>query len=179
MGISLYDATIPSNIQILGAMRGLTERAEAFCADTGKSEKELLTSHLGEDMLPLAWQIKWTSTHSFGAIEGVRAGVFSPDRTAPPQSFADLRAQIDRAIAGLKAIAPEEVESFIGKDMRFLMPDRGLELNFTAENFLLSFSQPNFYFHAATAYDLLRHAGVGIGKRDFLGAMRIKAPATA
>ena len=69
------------------------------------------------------------------------------------------------------------MEGFIGNDMIFSVPTMNLELPFTAENFLLSFSLPNFYFHATTAYDLLRDQGVSIGKRDFLGAMRIKMPA--
>jgi hypothetical protein len=70
------------------------------------------------------------------------------------------------------AVTADELEAFIGKDMLFEMP--GLKLPFTAEGFLLSFSQPNFYFHAATAYDILRAKGVGLGKRDFLGALRLK-----
>ena len=63
-------------------------------------------------------------------------------------------------------------EKFIGRDMRFAFGDR--HLDYTAENFLLSFSQPNFYFHAATTYDILRWKGVPLGKRDFVGKSRIK-----
>ncbi len=177
MPISLYDATVPSWLQILASMKGLTEKAEAFCAASGMSEADLLATHFGADMLPLGWQFKWTSTHSIGAIEGVRAGTFSPDRTPPADSFAGLRAQIEETMASLTALTPEEVEGFIGKDMHFTVPAMGIDLPFTAENFLLSFSTPNFYFHATTAYDLLRHAGVEIGKRDFAGKPRIKTPA--
>lgn len=179
MAISLYDATVPSWLQILKAVRSLTEKAESFCAEKGRSEQELLASHFGPDMLPLAWQIKWTCSHSLGAIEGVRAGSFSPDRSPPAESFAALRAQIDETVTQLEAIRPEEIEAFIGRDMAFSMPERNLLLPFTAENFLLSFSMPNFYFHAATAYDLLRHAGVEIGKPDFMGRPRLKMPAVA
>jgi hypothetical protein len=126
-------------------------------------------------MLSLAWQIKWTSTHSVGAIEGVRRGAFSPDRSPPAESLADHRAQIDASIATLGAITAEELESYIGKDVVFTAGE--LRMDFTAENFLLSFSQPNFYFHAATAYDILRHVGLPIGKRDFMGRPLIKTPA--
>ena len=69
------------------------------------------------------------------------------------------------------------MEGLIGRDMIFSVPAANLRMDFTAENFLLSFSLPNFYFHATTAYDILRHKGVRIGKLDFLGRPRIKAPA--
>ncbi len=177
MAFSLYDATIPTYLQILGAVRGLTEKAEAFCAEKGLTETELLSAHFGEDMLPLGWQIKWTSTHSIGAIEGVRKGSLSPDRSQPASSFAELRVQTNATVSALMAITREEVESFVGRDMVFSAPDRGIRLDFTAEDFLMSFSLPNFLFHATTAYDIMRHQGVSIGKRDFLGQMRIKQPA--
>jgi hypothetical protein len=90
-----------------------------------------------------------------------------------------LRAQIDDTIAQLEAIKPEEIEALIGRDVVFSIPAMNLEMPFTAESFLLSFAMPNFYFHAATAYDLLRHAGVEIGKRDFLGRPRLKVSASA
>jgi hypothetical protein len=88
-----------------------------------------------------------------------------------PGDFAGMKALLARAADGLAAVTPDEMEGFIGKDMLFEMP--GLKLPVTAEGFLLSFSQPNFYFHAATAYDILRAKGVALGKRDFLGALRL------
>jgi uncharacterized protein len=98
--------------------------------------------------------------------------VFSPDTTPPPQTFAALKARIAETLQALESIHPAEVESFMGRDMRFEFRERRLE--FTAESFLLSFSLPNFYFHAATAYDILRWKGAPIGKRDFLGRLRLK-----
>ena len=110
--------------------------------------------------------------HSIGAIEGVRKGVFSPDTSVPPDTFAGLKARVEETLIALDRIDASEIESFIGRDMRFAFGDRQVE--FTAENFLLSFSLPNFYFHAATAYDILRWKGLPIGKRDFLGQTRKK-----
>jgi hypothetical protein len=130
----------------------------------------MLQARLAGDMQPFAYQVKSTVVHSLGAIEGVRRGVFSPDTTAPPQTFAALRARIVETLAALEAVEAAEVDSFVGRDMRFAFGDR--HIDFTAENFLLSFSQPNFYFHAATTYDILRWKGVPIGKRDFLGVTR-------
>ncbi|MCB2015003.1 MAG: DUF1993 domain-containing protein [Sphingobium sp.] len=178
MAFSLYDATIPTFIQILGATCGLIDKAEAHCAEKGVSETDLLNAHFGEDMLPLSWQLKWVSTHSIGAIESVRKGGFSPDREPPTENLAGFRAQIGSSIAALKEITPEEMEGFVGQDMVFTIGNK-LRMDFLAEHFLMSLSLPNFMFHATTAYDLLRHQGVVIGKLDFLGTPRLKVPATA
>ena len=77
------------------------------------------------------------------------------------------------ASAALSALKPEEVNALVGRDVVFKIGDRSMP--FTAEGFLMSFSLPNFYFHATTAYDILRHKGVPVGKRDFMGHMRLKA----
>ena len=177
MPLSLYDATIPSYLQILTAVLGLIDKAEAFCAEKGIAEQALLAEHFGPDMLPLANQLKWVSTHSIGAIEAVRVGSFMPDRSAPPENFAGFRELVSASITALKAVTVDEMEGFIGRDMVFSVPALNIRMDFTAENFLLSFSQPNFYFHATTAYDILRHQGVAIGKRDYLDKPRIKMPA--
>jgi uncharacterized protein len=173
MAFSLYDATIPSYRQTLGAVAGLLVTAEAFCAEKQLAPEDIIDARLAEDMLPFAYQVKSTAVHSLGSIEGVRRGVFSPDLTPPPQTFAALKAQIAETLSALETIQPSEIEGCIGRDMRFEFRERRLE--FTAENFLLSFSLPNFYFHAATAYDILRWKGARIGKRDFMGWLRLKA----
>jgi len=172
MAFTLYAATIPSYQQILGAVAGLLGTAEAFCTEKGLAHEEIIQARLAADMLPFAYQVKSTAVHSLGAIEGVRRGSFSPDMTPPPETFAALKARIAETLTALERIEPAEVEGFIGRDMRFVFGDR--QLDFTAENFLLSFSQPNFYFHATTAYDILRWKGVRIGKRDFAGRLRLK-----
>jgi uncharacterized protein len=172
MAFSLYSATIPSYRQILGAVSALVGKAESFCAERKLSPEEIIQARLAPDMLPFAYQVKSTSAHSLGAIEGVRQGVFSPDLTPPPQNFHDLKAHIAHAIASLEALDPKEIDAFVGRDMRFVFGER--QINFTAEDFLLSFSQPNFYFHASTAYDILRWKGLPIGKRDYTGRLRIK-----
>jgi hypothetical protein len=170
MTISLYAATIPSYQQTLGAVAGLLTKAERHCTDNKIAPDEIVQARLAPDMLPFAYQVKSTVVHSLGAIEGVRKGVFSPDLTPPPQDFAALKQHIAAALAGLTTIDPAEIDAFIGRDMRFAFGDR--KIDFTAENFLLSFSQPNFYFHASTAYDILRWKGLPLGKRDFMGKVR-------
>jgi uncharacterized protein len=172
MPISLYAATVPSYLQILGAVSGLLGTAESFCNEKGIAPHNIIQARLAEDMQPFAYQVKSTAVHSLGAIEGVRRGVFSPDTTTPPETFAALKTRIAETLAALEAIEAAEVDAFIGRDMRFAFGDR--HIDFTAEDFLLSFSQPNFYFHAATTYDILRWKGIPIGKRDFMGKTRKK-----
>ena len=171
MPISLHAAFIPSAQQMLGAADHLVDKAEAWCAETGCGHGEAIGARLHETMLPFAYQVKSVAAHTAGAIDGVRAGVFSPELTPPPQDFAGLRAATAKARASLEAVSEDEMEGFIGRPMRFEMGE--FRMDFTAENFLLSFSQPNFYFHAATAYDILRMKGVALGKRDFMGKLRL------
>lgn len=173
MTTNLYDATIPSYLQILGSIAGLLDKAEAFCAERGIDAADIVGARLYEDMLPFSYQVKATVEHSLGAIEGVRAGNFSPSMEPPPSDFAGLRAKLAAGRAGLEAVSAEEVNGFVGRPMQFSMND--MRIPFTAENFLYSFSLPNFYFHATTAYGILRHKGVKLGKMHFMGQMRIGA----
>jgi hypothetical protein len=172
MTFSLYAATIPSYLQILNAVAGLLSKAEAFCLDTGGAPDDIVQARFAEDMQPFAYQVKSTAVHSLGAINGLRKGVFSPDTTPPPGDFAALKERIAATLAALEAIDAAEIDAFLGRDMRFAFGDR--HIDYTAENFLLSFSQPNFYFHATTTYDILRWKGVPLGKRDFMGRTRAK-----
>ena len=172
MTLSLYAATIPAFRQMVDAVAAVLDKAEAFAAETGIDPQSLVDARLAPDMLPFAYQVKAVATHSLGAIEGVRAGTFSPDRGAFPVDLAAMRALLELTAAGLAALDSTEIDGFTGRDMVFVAGDRRME--FTAEDFLLSFTIPNFYFHAATAYGILRSKGVPLGKRDFLGRPRMK-----
>ncbi len=172
MPLSLHAATIPSYLQILASVARLVGKAEEWCTEKSMPPAELILARLAPDMLPFAYQVKSTVVHSIGAVEGVRKGLFAPDRNPPLETFAGLKAQVDATIVALGSIEPAEMEGFIGRDMRFEFGER--RMDFTAEDFLLSFSQPNFYFHATTAYDILRWKGMPIGKRDYTGRVRIK-----
>jgi uncharacterized protein len=174
MTFSLYDAIIPSNMQILTSVSSLLDKAEAYCTEKNIDAETLIQAKLAQDMFSFAYQVKAVAEHSMGAIEGVRKGVFSPDTSMPPATFAALKQYLADAQAGLGQVTPDEVNSFMGRDMRFEFAMRNYLINFTAENFLLSFSQPNFYFHATTAYGILRMKGVAVGKMDFMGPMRAK-----
>lgn len=171
MPISLHAAIVPSMIQILGAGQGWLDKA----AGSGLDETELVETRLIEDMLPFSYQVKSMAVHSMGAIEGVRKGSFSPDMSDPPDTIKALKMKLGEAENFLKALSEGELESFVGRDMCFEMAARNFRIDFTAENFLLSFSQPQFYFHATTAYDILRQKGLDIGKVDFMGQLQRKA----
>jgi hypothetical protein len=159
-------------LHLVPADQELGTRVSSSCLYFG-APPELIQARLAADMLPLAYQVKSTAVHSLGAIEGVRKGVFSPDMAPPPETFAALKTRIADTLAALRAIDAAEIDGFVGRDMRFAFGERTMD--FTAENFLLSFSQPNFYFHATTAYDILRWKGLQIGKRDFMGRPRLKS----
>jgi uncharacterized protein len=172
MAFSLYDAVVPSNVQILGAVGGLIDKAAAFCTEQGRQEADLIDARLAPDMLPFGYQVKSCAHHSVGGISGVRAGSFAPDMKPWPTDFAGLQAVIRNAISELQAIDRDEFESLADSDTSFTFGE--LVMPFAGANFLLSFSQPNFYFHATAAYAILRAQGVKIGKRDFMGVPRIK-----
>jgi uncharacterized protein len=172
MPFSLYSVTVPAFQQTLGAVRGLLDKAEAFCTEKKLAPAELIQARLAPDMLPFAYQVKSTVVHSVGALEGAKAGTFSPDLTPPPETFLGLKEKIDGALAALAGVSAPEVERLMGQDATFVFKEN--RLPFRAEDFLLSFSLPNFYFHASTAYDILRWKGVQIGKRDFMGRLRLK-----
>src|SRR5690606_33348878 len=107
-----------------------------------------------------------------GAIEGVIAGVFSPDTSTPPGDFASLKARLAAARDSLGALSEAHVHRLAGRAMRFEYGD--FRIAFVADAFLLSFSLPNFYFHATTAYAILRAQGVPLGKSDFMGQLRTR-----
>src|SRR5258707_14705294 len=105
-------------------------------------------------------------------LEAVNTGVSSPPALVGPVPFADLQAMIGNAETALKAFTPDEVNSWAGKDLDLQIGPR--RLAFTSETLILSFSLPNFYFHAVTAYDILRSRGVPLGKRDYEGRLRTR-----
>ncbi len=172
MPISLHTASVGSFLQILPSVAGLIAKAEEHCKATGQPAEALTDCRLADDMWPFAKQVMCTVQHSAGAISGVRAGVVSPDISSAPLDFASLHKAVADGIALLEAVEPAEIEAMVGRDMRFEFGPR--RMDFTVEDFLLTFSLPNFYFHAATAYGVLRSKGLAIGKMDFMGRLRMK-----
>lgn len=171
MSFSLYEATVPTMIQLLAAGQGWIEKAMA----SDIADEDIAALKLSEDMLPFAYQAKSMVVHSIGAIEGVRQGSFSPDMSEPATDLEQIRLDLGAAENALRALSKTEVDGFVGGETHFLFPPKKIDLPFASEDFLLSFSQPNFYFHATTTYALLRMKGLDIGKLDYMGPLRMKA----
>ena len=171
MPFSLYDATVANFQQTLAASSSILQRAEAHFQQAGTPLDEIVETRLAPDMLPFRFQIVSVAHHSLGAINGARSGLFKPPASTDPLDFAALQALLAQAQHALAALNRDEVNALEGRAMIFQLGAR--QMPFLAEDFLLSFSLPNFYFHATTAYDLLRQRGMPLGKRDYLGRPRV------
>ncbi|WJR80074.1 DUF1993 domain-containing protein [Bradyrhizobium sp. NP1] len=165
--MSFYDATVPAFLQILSALNGLLSKAEAHCQKKNIQPEAILNARLYPDMLPFTRQIQLAC--DFAAKGCARlAHVEVPATPDTEKTFEELRQRVARTIDYVKSFKPAQFEGADTKDVTFPAgPDRSLTLK--GQQFLSSFSLPNFYFHAAIAHGLLRHNGVEIGKRDFLG----------
>ena len=171
MPISLHAALVPSYLQILRGAAAWLDKGAEFAAANGISEAEMMEGRLAADMLPFNRQVRGFAMHAQGGIEGAIRGVFSPDRSPAPTTFAGLKARLSEAVVFLEALDPETLEDLVDTPM---MIDLGeTQMAFTADNFLFSFSQPNFYFHATTAYAILRNMGANVGKMDYLARLRM------
>ena len=168
MSVSLYDASVGTFLQILGATQRVLAKSRAYFEKEGVALDEVVGSRLIDDMLPLGFQIVSIVHHSQGAIQGVENGVFwvTPLDSAD-QPYPALEDLVARTRNALLDYSHETVNGLAGRHLEFRYGDKAVP--FKAEAFLLTFSLPNFYFHATTAYDLLRMLGAPIGKRDFLG----------
>jgi uncharacterized protein len=172
MAFSLYDATVANYLQILGAVGGFLEKSLMHFQEKRIDPTEIVQSRLTHDMQPLRFQIVSVAHHSRGAMEAAKSGVFTPPSAKLDLDYAALQALVTEARDELSVLRPEAVNALLGRDVTFRVGDRALP--FTAEGFLMSFSLPNFFFHATTAYDILRHKGAPLGKRDFMGKLKLK-----
>lgn len=172
MAISLYDVSVASFLQVLGAVQGFLEKGLAHCKATGLDPESIVDMRLHDDMLPFRFQLVSVAHHSRGAIEGAKAGLFAPPGGVGDLDYAGLQKLVADARAALQVLTPAEVDALEGGEVIFRIGSR--EMPFTAENFLMSFSIPNVHFHATTAYDILRQAGVPLGKRDYMGQLRMR-----
>jgi hypothetical protein len=172
LAISLYDVSVASYLQILGAVSGYLAKGREHCEKNGIDLGQIVETRLIADMLPFRFQVVAVAHHSLGAIQGIEAGVFRPP-TVPDLDYAGLEKLIASARSGLQSYKRETIDALEQKDVQFKLGERSMP--FVARDFVLSFSLPNFYFHATTAYDILRMKGAPLGKRDFMGVPRIKA----
>jgi len=170
--MTLHAAFVPSALQIVGGVRALIDKAESHARDNGLEDAELIEATLAEDMWTLPWHVRACWVHTKLALELAPTGEFSPDFTDVPASWDAMRAMADEAIAALEAADADALAAIAENELHFVLGGTR-RMSFTVGNFLLSFSQPNFYFHATTFYDILRMKGLTLSKRDFLHAPRI------
>ncbi|MDA0788923.1 MAG: DUF1993 domain-containing protein [Proteobacteria bacterium] len=172
MAITLYDISVPNYLQILGAASGFLARGREHFEANQLSLDELVETRIFDDMLPLRFQVVSTAHHSLGTTRAMASGEFAPPSSMPHLDYQGLEDLIKEAQAEIQALTPDAVNAHEGGEILFKIG--GNSLAFTTEDFVSSFSMPNFYFHATTTYDILRSKGVPIGKRDFIGKMRMK-----
>ena len=172
MSASLYDLSVPTFLQTMRAIDGFLGRAVSHCATTGADPDKFVNLRLFDDMAPFHFQIEAAWHHAVWGVETLKSGAFTPPGLVGPVPFVQLQAMITEGIKALEAFKREEIDRCAGKALDLQIGPR--HLAFTAETFILSFSLPNFHFHAVTAYDILRSHGVPIGKRDYEGQLRIR-----
>jgi hypothetical protein len=172
MALSLYDASVANYLQTLAAVSGFLDRALVHFREQGIDPEKIVEARLWADMQPFRFQIVSVAQHSRGAIEAVQRGEFKPPSSKTTFDFAGLQALVAEAREVLSGLTPEAVNALGGRGIFIQFGER--RLDFTAEDFLMSFSLPNFYFHATTAYDILRTNGVPLGKRDYIGRLKLK-----
>jgi hypothetical protein len=175
MAFTLYDAAVRTYLQVLGATRAVLDKGRAFAEETGLDLNEVLEKRLAPDMLTFKLQIILLGVHSAQALDAVRAGAVKMGPPGQDYDYAGLQQLLAETESAVRAWTPEAVNALVGKEVVLTLGQN--QLPFTAEDYLMSFALPNFYFHATTAYDILRQLGAPIGKRDFLGQMRMKTPA--
>jgi hypothetical protein len=165
--MSFYDVSVPAFLQTLGGLQGILSKAEAHCEAKKIAPEVLLGARLYPDMLPLSKQIQLASDF---AMKGCARLTHSEVPSTPDteKTFAELKQRLAKAIDYVKTYKPAQFEGADLKEVSFPVgPDNTLTLK--GQQFLTGYAFPNFYFHAATAHGILRHNGVEIGKRDFLG----------
>ena len=172
MSISLSDASLKTYKQLLPASLAIMKKAEKHFTDKNIDLNELAEMRLVDDMASLTFQVISIVHNSNGSIDEINNGEFAHPKIPENLNFNDILTMLEDSERKLNHLSDEEIDSLSGKDVMFRMGQ--IEWAFTAENFVLSFSLPNFYFHVTTMYDMLRIKGLDIGKLDFAGALRIK-----
>lgn len=166
MSFSIYEASIPPMIRSLGNLSKFLDKAVAQAKSEDRNPNDLLDARLAPDMYPLPRQIQIASDSAKGCAARL-AGVEPPSFPDTEQTFPELQTRITKTIDYLKSIAPEQVAGAEDRTVTLKFPQG--EMKFSGRDFVTGFALPNFYFHVTTAYGILRHKGINVGKMDYLG----------
>ncbi len=166
MTISMYHASAPRFANILKNLSALLDKAQAHC-DAKKIDPLVLTSfRLYPDMLPFTRQVMIACDTAKGAVARL-AGVEIPKHEDVEKTFEELKARIARTVEFVESFKPAQLDG--SEEKTIVLKMRAREVTYAGMQYLLGFAQPNFYFHVVTAYNILRHNGVELGKTDFIG----------
>jgi len=169
MAFTLYDATVPQFLQLLAGVRAVLDKGLQHAQAVGLDPEELADARLIEDMFPLHQQVQLVAHHSAGALRDVAAGSFTfPSRER--LGYTAMQKLVADSEAAVQGWSREAVDALADREVVF--EAGGARREFRGAGFLTSFSTPNVYFHAVTAYDILRMRGVPLGKRDYEGQLR-------
>ena len=166
MTISMYQASVPYFQRMLKNLRAILDNGAKRAADRKFDPMVLFNARLAPDMLPLVKQVQIASDNAKGCPARL-AGIEPPKFEDNETTYAQLLERIDKTLAFLQTLKPAQVDGSEGRDIVLKFPNN--TYNFKGQDYLMFFAIPNFTFHVVTAYNILRHNGVEIGKRDFLG----------
>lgn len=166
MTISMYQASVPVFLQMLQNLQKIIEKAVKYSKDRRIEPTALIGARLYPDMFPFSKQIIIASGTAANCAARL-AGTDLPNLDADPSSFEGLMEIVKKAIDFLESVKPEQIDGTDEKKIAYTQ--HGRDYDFVGLSFLMNYSIPNFLFHVTTAYDILRHNGLEIGKKDFLG----------
>jgi uncharacterized protein len=167
MSLGMYQASVPAFVKMLTSLNAILGKAEAFAEERKIAPEVLLNWRLAPDMFPLTRQVQIACDLVKGAaarLSGREVPKYADDET----TFAELKARIAKTVKFIESVPAKEIDG--SEDRDIVLTIGGQDLRFKGAPYLVHFVMPNLYFHAATAYDILRRCGLDIGKRDFLGA---------
>ena len=167
MAVSLYQISVPVFVKHLNGLANCMKKAQALYTEKKYDEATLLAYRFYPDMFNFTQQVQFATNHARNCA-ALLAGVEAPKVEDGEKSLADLIARVEKTVAYLGTFKPEQIDGAEEKSVTVKMRDR--ETTYKGLELLLNRSLPNFYFHCTTAYDIMRHNGVELGKRDFMGA---------
>jgi hypothetical protein len=168
MSISMYQASVPVFLSMLKNLSAILDKAEAFATEHKVAPEVMLNWRLAPDMFPFSRQVQIVADFAKGTTARL-AGAEVPSYPDEEKTFADLKARIAKTVKFVQGFSAKDIDGSEGRDITLKIG--GQDMHFKGEPYLVHFALPNFYFHATTAYAILRRCGVEIGKRDFLGAI--------
>lgn len=168
MSLTIYEATIPVLIRMLNSLSAIIDKAENYAEQKKIEPSVLLNARLAPDMYPLLRQIQ-IATDAAKGCAGRLAKIELPIFEDNELSFMELKQRISKTVEFLQSISSSQLQG--SEDSTITLKIRGNEISFKGDDYAMNFALPNFYFHVTMAYAILRHNGLDVGKRDFLGAL--------